>query len=140
MARSQYGYVRVTLTALDGRKTSRTVHSLVLESFRGLRPPGFDHTRHLNGLKSDNTLDNLRWSTAKENMADKVLHGTKPPKTTMCPYGHAKRGWNATFANACRACIRAASERTRLAKSGRELNGQAYADDVYQRLQAEEDK
>jgi HNH endonuclease len=31
---------------------------------------------HANGIRNDNRLDNIRWGTAKENNAEKLLHGT----------------------------------------------------------------
>lgn len=33
-------------------------------------------TRHLNGVRDDNRLENLAWGSVSENMADKVAHGT----------------------------------------------------------------
>lgn len=53
----------------------KAIHRLMLETFVGLCPKGMI-CRHLNGNKQDNKLDNLCWSTRKENMADKVKHGT----------------------------------------------------------------
>lgn len=67
------GYLRVALSF--GCKTvSRSVHSLVLEAFVGKRPDGHE-TRHLNGIKSDNRLENLQWGTRLENAVDKRIHG-----------------------------------------------------------------
>ena len=68
------GYLLVRL-ALDGVKHARTVHSLVLEAFVGPRPVGLQ-TRHLNGVRDDNSLVNLRWGTIQENRADQKMHGT----------------------------------------------------------------
>jgi hypothetical protein len=52
-----------------------SVHRLVLETFIGPKPEG-QETRHLNGISTDNRLDNLAYGTHTENMADQVLHGT----------------------------------------------------------------
>jgi len=68
------GYRRVNLWR-DRRPTSVLVHALVLETFRGPRPVGAV-TRHLNGIKLDNRISNLRWGTHRENMRDKIRHGT----------------------------------------------------------------
>ncbi len=50
------------------------VHQLVLLAFNGLRPSGME-ARHLNGVKTDNRVENLRWGTRQENMADRERHG-----------------------------------------------------------------
>ncbi len=68
------GYLLVRL-ARDGVKHAHTVHSLVLSAFRGSRPEGCQ-TRHLNGVRNDNRLENLQWGTQQENRADQKLHGT----------------------------------------------------------------
>lgn len=60
-------------------KTIQTnVHRAVLETFVG--PPMLidgrrQVSRHLNGNKLDNRLENLRWGTYEENEADKKGHG-----------------------------------------------------------------
>lgn len=68
------GYLRVSLN-LDGVKRSRNVHLVVLEAFKGLRPEG-KVSRHKDGNSKNNSADNLEWSTQKENIADKIVHGT----------------------------------------------------------------
>ena len=65
-----YRYIRPA-----GHGRMRFIHVLVLEAFVG--PSGEDEwCRHLNGVKTDNRLANLRWGTASENYADSVRHGT----------------------------------------------------------------
>ena len=44
-------------------------HRLVLEVFVGPCPPGMQ-VRHLNGIKTDNRLENLIWGTHEENCQD----------------------------------------------------------------------
>ncbi len=68
------GYLRVCLQD-SGRKRSSGVHALVLTAFRGPCPPG-KQAAHLNGIRDDNRLENLKWVTAKENTAHKKIHGT----------------------------------------------------------------
>lgn len=68
------GYYHVRL-ALDGVKHARLVHRLVLLAFKGTCPEG-QQARHLNGVRSDNRLDNLEWGTIEENRADQKRHGT----------------------------------------------------------------
>ena len=57
-----------------GRKT-HTVHRLVAIAFLGPCPPGHE-VAHADGDRANSHLDNLRWSTAKDNQADKDRHGT----------------------------------------------------------------
>lgn len=54
--------------------TDAYVHRLVLETFRGPCPSGYEAC-HNNGDKHDNRLDNLRWDTRKANAADTTVHG-----------------------------------------------------------------
>lgn len=51
------------------------VSHCVLFAFVGPRPAGTQGC-HNNGIRTDNRPENLRWDTAKNNTADKLLHGT----------------------------------------------------------------
>jgi len=64
----------VTLRAA-GKSVSQYVHRLVLEAFRGPCPEGM-WGAHNDGNALHNKLDNLRWDTPRNNMADKRAHGT----------------------------------------------------------------
>ena len=69
------GYLDVSLR--DGEKrTHRTVHSLVAEVFIGERPHGYD-VMHLNGDRTDNRVENLRYGTRKENLNQTYEYGGK---------------------------------------------------------------
>jgi len=68
------GYTKVTLVS-GGRKRKVSVHRLVLESFTG-RPSEKLDCCHNNGIRNDNRLENLRWATRSDNMADAKTHGT----------------------------------------------------------------
>lgn len=70
-SKSGAGYLYVTL--FPRRKCAR-VNRLVLEAFVGIPAPGHV-SRHLNGVKDDNRLDNLAWGTSAQNSADMVSHG-----------------------------------------------------------------
>ena len=54
--------------------TLATVHSLVAEAFLGPRPLGAQ-VRHLDGNRGNNHISNLAYGSAKENAADRELHG-----------------------------------------------------------------
>lgn len=61
-----------------GRWVPTLVHRLVCLAFKGEPKPGETETRHLNGIRSDNRAANLLWGTAKENGADRIIHGRIP--------------------------------------------------------------
>jgi hypothetical protein len=62
----------------DGRQYRRPVHQLVLETYVGPRPEGVtgEESRHLNDVKTDNRLSNLRWGSRRENNEDKARAGS----------------------------------------------------------------
>ncbi len=60
-----------------GKLVTFRVHRLMLEAFVGPCPARME-TRHLNGVRSDNRLENLTWGTPTENQEDKRQHGTLP--------------------------------------------------------------
>lgn len=68
------GYLQVALRR-DGKYHTRRVHRLILEVFVGPCPDGM-LTAHNNGVRNDNRLENLRWDTQSNNVADKLAHGT----------------------------------------------------------------
>lgn len=72
------GHVSVAL----GRGNSRCVHELVLTTFVGQRPKGYD-ARHLNGVHADNRLVNLEWCTRGDNTRDKKWHDGQKNRLTF---------------------------------------------------------
>lgn len=84
-----HGYPHVTLHR-NCKRTTRHVHILVLEAFRGWRVVG-QVSRHLNGNRADNRLDNLRWGTRAENESDKRRHRTSGHKLTAAKARRIKR-------------------------------------------------
>lgn len=70
------GYFQVGLCGGNRQNAffRKMVHRLVLETYIGPCPDGME-TRHLNGNKTDNRLENLAWGTRIENERDKVQHG-----------------------------------------------------------------
>lgn len=68
-----HGYLVVSIW--DGQTwRTRTVHSIVCETFHGLRPEGL-LALHNNGDQLDCRAENLRWGTSVDNAADRTAHG-----------------------------------------------------------------
>lgn len=104
------GHKKVTLYTAENKLRTHTVHSLVLEAFVGPRPEGL-LCRHLNGVPSDNRVENLAWGTGSENQYDSVKHGSHSLSSKAeCRYGHKLEGpnitWNSRGHRSCRACNR----------------------------------
>ena len=59
-------YIKVTLRNNDGVKTF-WVHRLVATAFLPTPKHGQVQVNHINGVKTDNRVENLCWSTPKEN-------------------------------------------------------------------------
>ena len=53
----------------------RKLARLILEAFQGPPPWGME-CRHMNGVPHDDRARNLAWGTHKENIDDKLRHGT----------------------------------------------------------------
>ena len=61
---------------LDYKRGTVLVHVLVLEAFVGPRPAGHEG-RHLDDVRSNNTLSNLAWGTQGENYQDALRNGRR---------------------------------------------------------------
>jgi hypothetical protein len=68
------GYASVGLHR-NGKKHSRLVNRLVARAFIG-EPCGEKDAAHNNGVRLDNYVSNLRWTTRRENTDDRFDHGT----------------------------------------------------------------
>ncbi|WP_210140394.1 MULTISPECIES: NUMOD4 domain-containing protein [unclassified Staphylococcus] len=60
-----FGYLQVTLNK-NGKRKSRYVHNLVMESFKGPKKLGYE-VNHIDENKENNNLENLEYLTSKEN-------------------------------------------------------------------------
>jgi len=76
-ARMPKGYLAVNLYNSDGLRRF-LVHRLVLAALTGPCPPGHE-CDHVNGVRDDNRVENLRWVTPSENnLAKYARHGGAP--------------------------------------------------------------
>lgn len=68
------GYMRIRVRQ-NGHRLCLGVHRLICSTFHGHCPENM-MSRHLDGNRLNNSPNNLRWGTAKENSDDKWKHGT----------------------------------------------------------------
>jgi hypothetical protein len=72
--RDHNGYWIVVLWK-DGKGKKFFVHRLVLLTFKG-EPRIGQEASHLDGNRSNNSIENLAWETRRENNSRKLIHGT----------------------------------------------------------------
>ena len=81
----RYGYVKRVLSK-DGKNNHFTEHRLVAIAFIS-NPDDKATVNHINGIKTDNRVENLEWNTNKENKQHAVINGItnkKGIKHNMC--------------------------------------------------------
>jgi hypothetical protein len=82
---SPRGYPRVTLWRA-GVAEPRDIHRVVCDAFRGPLPRG-QQTRHIDGNRFNNKIDNLVYGSPSDNQRDRASHGTS---NRGAANGHAK--------------------------------------------------
>jgi len=71
---NSHGYLRFKAT-IDGVLKTYMTHKMVLEIYVGKKPSEDHQVCHINGIRTDNRIENLYWGTAKDNAADRTRHG-----------------------------------------------------------------
>ena len=61
-----HGYSQTLLTTPSSQKVNKRVHRLVAEAFIP-NPSGKEHVNHIDGVKTNNLVENLEWASASEN-------------------------------------------------------------------------
>lgn len=62
------GYHTIKFTHLDGRQLNKGIHRMVAETFFPIKNQKFLEVNHINGDKSNNSVENLEWMTREENL------------------------------------------------------------------------
>jgi hypothetical protein len=112
---SSNGYQRIGIYR-DGQRVWRRLHRLVAMVF----VPGFAPDLiacHIDGDKTNNRADNLKWGTYSENSLDSVRHGThRMVGRTHCDHGHVFTDDNVSYSKGYRSCL--VCRRVRRAETG----------------------
>lgn len=74
------GYQRVALS-VNNKLVTHKVHRLVATAFLPPAHPPANHVNHINGVKTDNTVQNLAWVTPSENSIHAIQTGLLKPKS-----------------------------------------------------------
>jgi hypothetical protein len=75
---SKTGYLCVDL-CYNGKITKHTIHRLVAKAFIP-NPENKEQVNHINGVKKDNRVINLEWSTRSENQLHSIRIGLRTTK------------------------------------------------------------
>jgi hypothetical protein len=70
------GYLAVKIRGPGKNGRTRTVHTMVCETFRGPAPSPLHQVRHLDGARDNCSMRNLVWGLVEENVDDKFRHRT----------------------------------------------------------------
>ena len=70
------GYLTLSLRR-DNKQVQQLVHRLVAEAFLGGPHPGLD-VNHIDGDKTNNSIENLEWCTREENVRHAVRNVIRP--------------------------------------------------------------
>jgi len=67
------GYLVITFRDNDGVRCTLRTHIIILTTFIGIAPGSTYSVDHINRIKTDNRVDNLRWATKKEQNENRLV-------------------------------------------------------------------
>jgi len=67
------GYYTISLYDVNLGKKYPTIHRLIALHFID-NPNNYTDIDHINGIRTDNNIENLRWVSRQQNMWNKVVH------------------------------------------------------------------
>ena len=93
-----YGYMRVSITDINGKRKDRKMHRLMAQTFIP-NPENKPEVNHINGDKTDYRLENLEWCTRSENAKHwhkTILHeeGSSSKKCDLYYLGNYVKSFN----------------------------------------------
>lgn len=78
-ALDEKGYLRTMLKNADGKFDTVKVHRIIAQAFLP-QPEGMNEVNHINGIKTDNRIENLEWSNRRLNIKHAFETGLCKPK------------------------------------------------------------
>ena len=73
LSQDKKGYLFIR-TSKNGVKTTSLIHRMVMITFCYIDDYNITTVDHINGIRKDNRLENLKWCTLKENISEKLYH------------------------------------------------------------------
>lgn len=80
--KGKHGYWQLGLNR-NRRQEVVTVHIVVLEAFKGKRPPGLQGMHGNNNDRDNNSIDNLEWGTPRSNLTEIQLRTGMRPNSKL---------------------------------------------------------
>jgi len=66
--KTKQGYESITFKTLTGKRKTKHIQRIVAETFIPCKNKDLLEVNHINGNKSDNSIENLEWTTGQENL------------------------------------------------------------------------
>lgn len=73
-------YQIINFMTIDGKKQTFRVHRLVMMAFKPIENTEKFEVNHIDGDKTNNSLDNLEWCSSKENQKHAFKTGLQQPR------------------------------------------------------------
>ena len=80
------GYYEIGMTDANGNNSRMYLHRVIAEMFiPNDKPKTKVYINHIDGVKTNNSIENLEWVTHKENMHHAIAEGLMPLKVSKYP-------------------------------------------------------